>query len=76
MPSGVVFPLMQWAGRAHFLFVLRQTHEVISFFFFFSYLILSIKVPFLCDLWVLLLRLELPLKGEIGKRGRSKCRIC
>ncbi|XP_034219506.1 very-long-chain (3R)-3-hydroxyacyl-CoA dehydratase 2 isoform X3 [Prunus dulcis] len=28
VPSGVVFPLMQWAGRAHFLFVLRQTHEV------------------------------------------------
>ncbi|XP_050140186.1 uncharacterized protein LOC126616215 isoform X1 [Malus sylvestris] len=28
VPSGVVFPLMQWAGRAHFLYVVRQTHEV------------------------------------------------
>ncbi|CAN6556797.1 unnamed protein product [Malus baccata var. baccata] len=27
VPSGVVLPLMQWVGRAHFLYVVRQTHE-------------------------------------------------
>lgn len=43
MPSGVVFPLMQWAGRAHFLFVLRQTHEVISFLFLFFFSLFDFK---------------------------------
>ncbi|CAN6692604.1 unnamed protein product [Malus baccata var. baccata] len=27
VPNGVVLPLMQWVGRAHFLYVVRQTHE-------------------------------------------------
>ncbi|XP_062017502.1 uncharacterized protein LOC133733870 [Rosa rugosa] len=28
VPSGVVIPLMQWAGRTNCIFVMRQTHEV------------------------------------------------
>ncbi|XP_004294609.1 PREDICTED: very-long-chain (3R)-3-hydroxyacyl-CoA dehydratase 2 [Fragaria vesca subsp. vesca] len=28
VPSGVVIPLMQWAGRTNCMFVMRQTHEV------------------------------------------------